>query len=115
MGTAVCTKLKDMYFGRVASERKKEIFRSLRSGRPMPMLYLITFCENGSDQLEILPSYVLLQETVRRRLPLIAGAALGKNEAVEVVAQIASDARRKTGGCRLQEFLLQQSEAEELR
>lgn len=115
MGTAVYTKLKSMYFGEEASRRTQEILSALKEGKTMPGLYLITFAQSGTEQLDIVPSFTLIQKTVRRRLPVIAGAAIGRSEAMELVAEMASEAMKETGDCRLQEYLLQRYGTEELR
>ena len=115
MGTAAYTKLKNMYFGETAAGRKPDIFSALQEGKPVAELYLITFAQNPEEQLDIVPSHMLVQKNIRRRLPVIAGAAIGRREALELVEKMASDAMIHTGGCRLQEYLLQTGGTEELR
>ena len=108
MGAEPFRSLKTLYCGKNAAARKEEILETIRKGKPMPGLYLITFASNGIDQLDILPFYAALQRHVRDRHPVLAGICLGRQEAFETVAEMAADAYRSTGACRLQSFLLRQ-------
>ncbi len=112
MGAAPVRRLNDLYFGPSAEEKRKEILNALEEGRPLPALYLITFASNSTDQLDILPSYMLRLKSVRKRLPLLAGAAFGRQEALELVGRIASEAYKQTGACMLQSFLLRRDAGE---
>ena len=115
MDTPEYKRLKNMYFSDSARDRKDEILHSVVTGKALPGLYLITFSANRKEQLDIFPAYILLQKRVRIRLPLLAGAAFGRQEAMELVASMASDAYKRTGACHLQEYLLQMSEVVQMR
>ena len=106
MGTESRGSLNTLYLCDRASPRREEVLRAVRDRRPYAGLYLITFASNGIDQLDILHSLFLRQQTVRDRLPLIVGAAFGREEAFRTVEQIAADAYRTTGACDLKAFLL---------
>lgn len=112
MGASEYTRLKKMYFSKEAADRKEEILQSVIKGKPLSGLYLITFSTNANEQLDIFPSYILLQKSVRNRLPLLVGAAFGRQAAMELVADMASDAFKTTGTCKLRDFLLQKNKVE---
>ena len=107
MGAEPFQSLKKIYYGKQAAERKEEILDAIRQKKMFPGLYLITFASNGIDQLDILPCYAILQKHVRERHPVLAGVCIGRQEAFDTVAEIASDAYRRTGACHLQSFLLE--------
>lgn len=106
MGAEPFQSLNTLYYGKQASARKDELADAVRKGKFVPGLYLITFASNGIDQLDILPCYAALQKHVKKRKPVLAGICLGRQEAFETIAEMASDAYRQTGACHLQDFLL---------
>lgn len=110
MGAEPFRSLKNLYYGEKAAEKKEEIARSIRAGKPLPGLYLILFASNGVDQLDIIPSYFALRKHITERRPVLAGICFGRQEAFETVERMAADAFRVTGACRLQSFLLDREE-----
>ena len=95
----------NLYVGKKASRYAEKIRRRVNKGRYMNDLYLITACENGYDQLEILDGACLMQPEVVERLPLIIGIALGKKEAIGLVAEIADTAYRVDEKKDIREYL----------
>ena len=98
--------LTHLYIGQKAAGMEKKIRRAVAGGKHIPPgIHLITLAANGIDQLDILPLYYLKQKTLRERLPVIAGFANGREEALSVVMKMASDAFRSTGTCNLRTWL----------
>lgn len=106
MGAEPFQRLKTVYYGKSAADRKEELLEAIRNKKAVPGLCLITFASNGIDQLDILPFFAAMQKHVLDRRPVLAGICLGRQEAFETVAQMAADAYRETGSCHLQSFLL---------
>lgn len=90
--------------GKVRKDYRKHL-RKLKSGRPAFGLYLLTYAVHPEDQLDILNAEMLHLPLIRERLPEIVGLALGKEEAMEVVAAIAEETFQQTGKCDLRSFL----------
>ena len=84
---------------------ERKIRRAVTRGRNIPGIHLITLASNGTDQLDILPLYYLKQKELRDRLPVVAGFANGREEALEVVARMMTDAFRHTGTCDVRTWL----------
>ena len=97
MGLGSTQNLKRFYWGEKALDHEADVQRTLSGNAVLPGLYLITLAQNPSEQLDILPSYNLLQPTVRRRLPHVVGAAMGREEAFALVEEMARDIFRSTG------------------
>jgi hypothetical protein len=83
----------ELFVGIKAGERTDELIEQAEAGRPPLTLYLVTLAANGIDQLDIVPAISLRHRlTSQRRLPMIVGLAIGRNEAIEVVGEISRQA-----------------------
>ncbi|MDO4621670.1 MAG: hypothetical protein Q4B22_01835 [Eubacteriales bacterium] len=106
MGTEKREYLKNLYIGEQAQEQKRAVMRAIARGRSFPGLYLITIAASESEQLDIWSSLYLNRQDPNQPIPLIVGAAMGKEEAFRVVERIARDSFLATGACDLKEYLL---------
>ena len=106
MGTKKTKYVNNMYVGAIAATQRKEIDRAIRRGTFIPGLYLITFAANGYDQLDIMHARYLLEKRVRKELPLIAGIAIGRDEAFGLIERMGADCFAATGGLDLQAYLM---------
>jgi hypothetical protein len=106
MGAAKIKRLNHMYFSESAGRHLPMINRALDLGLPFPGLYVITFASNDIDQLDIMEAKYLLKRSVKKRLPVVAALAMGRQDAFELVRTLAEEAYRKTGGCDLVNYLL---------
>ena len=97
--------LAHLYIGKTAAGMEKKIRRAVEKGKTIDGIRLITLSSNGTDQLDILPLHWLKQKALRESLPVIAGFANGREEALRVVAQMVTDAVRSTGKCDLRTWL----------
>ena len=95
-----------LYIGKTAAGMEKKIRRYVERGKDIPGVRLITLASNGVDQLDIIPLLCLKQKIVRERLPVIAGLAGSREEAIEVVREMIGDAVRDTGSCDLRSWLV---------
>ena len=73
------------YYRGASIKNISKIRLKLIQGKPVPGIYLITLSENPHNQLEILPTLTLVQETAARICPEIVGIAKGKEEALELI------------------------------
>ena len=94
-----------LYIGKQAAGMERKIRKAVAKGRNIPGIHLITLASNGTDQLDILPLYYLKQKELRDRIPVIAGFANGREEALEIVSQMMTDAFLHTGKCDLRAWL----------
>lgn len=70
------------------------ILYSLRRSIPVLHLYCIVYFED-KERLEILSSYELFQDRNRERQGMIAGVAMGRKEAIDLLVYMAEEARRQ--------------------
>lgn len=70
------------------------ILYSLRRSIPVLHLHCIVYFED-KERLEILSSYELFQDRNRERQGIIAGVAMGRKEAVDLLVYMAEEARRQ--------------------
>lgn len=107
MGTQKIKFSDRLFLGTRAEERETEIRRALRKGAWFPGLFLITYPLNEAEQLDIIEAKYLRNDIILRTLPPVVGLAVGKREAYEVIAQIASDTFQATGSCDMKTYLRQ--------
>ncbi len=87
----------DLYLGEQARKKKRKLMAQVNRGRFYPGLYLITEAANGVDQLDIMDSKTILVKRVRELLPPIVGMAIGYEEALLVLQEMAKETYEKTG------------------
>jgi len=81
------------------------ILRKLNRGKLTKSCFLITLA-NGSEQLEIYPSYVLIQKYYRDLNMEVVGMASSMDDAMAFVGRMAEEAFETTGDCRIKDFLM---------
>ena len=96
---------KNLYVGKTAKGREKNIKYQVNKGGSLPEFYLITYAANEKDQLDIIESKYLVPKQVQNTLPEIIGVALGYQEAIEIIQKITIEAFENTGNCDLRYFL----------
>ena len=107
MGSRSQHYLSHLYLGPEARAEEDRVLAAVREKRPLLGLYLITLSYKETEQLEIVPSYLLKERSIRDKLPCIVGAAKGRSEAFSLVETMVADAYRETGKVRLPDYLLQ--------
>ena len=90
---------KGLYISPSIKDKRKKIMWKLRTGRPQPMIYVISLAKN-SDLLEIYHSGMLKQKYYKKKenMPYIVGLAAGYEQAVSLVTEILEDVFQRTGG-----------------
>ena len=94
-----------LYTGKKIRPRLGEVIGKLNDGIPVSNVYLITRATSPHNQLDIISSFYLLQKTVERRLPEVVGLALGREEAIELVADIVREVYEATGEAEIKDYL----------
>lgn len=96
-----------LYVGENVKKKFEHFQKKLEKGKPVPGLYLITLPSGECDQLEIINSFYLLQNTVYRRCPMIMGIAKGYEEACNLVISMTEECFTHTGTGNIKEYLMQ--------
>lgn len=90
---------KRLYMSPSIKAKRKKIMWKLRTGRPQPMIYVVSLAKND-DLLEIYHSAMLKQKYYKKKenRPYIVGLAAGYEQAVSLVTDILEDVFQRTGG-----------------
>ena len=95
-----------LYMGEKAKKNRFSILQKLRNGKLQPGVHVIVPASGERNLLDILPSYVLLQDHYKSQEELlILGVGADYFEALEVAGKIVHDIYRITGGFELKDFL----------
>ena len=95
--------LKKLYLGESIARKKSRIIRGLNSGKLMPGIYVICLSASDQDLLDLIPSFMLFRESVKKRK--VVGLAASKQEAYQVCQKIVEDVYDKTGTYDIRSFL----------
>lgn len=92
--------------GKKAEKNRFTILQKLRRGKLQPKVHVIVPASGEQNVLDILPSYVLLQEHYKAQEELlILGIGADYFEALEVAGKIVHDIYHTTGGFVLKDYL----------
>lgn len=83
----------------------EKIIEKLQAGKPAWGIYLLTLSGNKNNLMEILPASMLMQRSFREICPDIFGIARGKENAIEMAAEILGNMYRSTGGFAVEEYM----------
>lgn len=96
---------KNLYMGTNARENCRRIIRKTKAGKLQHNIYLITLPSNEENQLDIIPANQLLQPYYKKQCVWIAGIAVGKEEALEVLLCMVQDVFLETGQAAVKAYL----------
>lgn len=94
---------KDFYVGEGLKNPDK-LKKKIEDGKLTFGIYLITLSDNPDNLLEIIPAAMLLQKTCYELCPEIIGMARGKDDAIDMVADIVMEIYRATGAFQVKEY-----------
>ncbi len=100
-----CEKL---YMGNRAKENRWRIIWKTDHGKLQNNVYLLTLPSNEENQLDIISANQLLQPHYRKKTFWIAGIAVGKEEAIEVLSDMVQDVLKDMGQVSLRDYLKKQ-------
>lgn len=91
-----------LYMGEEAEKKRKKLMRQMERKHPSPGVYAVTLASNGTDLLDVLPSFMLMRDDIFERE--ILGLAVTKDEAYEVCEQIIMDVYKETGDFKVRSY-----------
>lgn len=86
-----------LYIGEKAEKKKQKIIRGIETGKFLLGTYVIMLPTAPGNQLDLIEAAELKQPYYKEKDIVIVGIASGKSEAVQVVADIVSEAVKETG------------------
>ena len=98
----------DLYIGYNLLDKKNQVIKKIKKGKPMFNKYVITLPQNDYDTLELYPSNVLIQKWYMNSDLGVVGIAEGKEEALDMMTLIIMECYERTGGCKVKDFILEQ-------
>ena len=99
---------KDLYVGYNLLDKKRQVIRKIKNGKPQFNKYVIALPFNDYDVLDIYPSYVLMQKLYKQSDMVIVGICEGIEEALDMMQLIIMDCLCDTGGVKVKEYILEQ-------
>lgn len=98
---------KKLYYGRLAGLQSKTLLRTLKRRKWLPGVYVIALSRNDGELLEIYDTSQFVQPPFKQKLKhmRVAGIAIGRSEAFELVRTMIDDAYRLTGDFDLAKYL----------
>jgi hypothetical protein len=103
---------KDLYVGYNLLEKKRQVIRKIKNGKPQWDTYVITLPQNDYDTLEIYPSNILRQKWYRDSDMLVVGIAQGREEALDMMQLIVMDCLHDTGEVKVKKYIMNKMETE---
>lgn len=99
---------RNLYIGFRAKEKIRRIIWKTRHGKLQNNVFLLTLPTNEENLLDIIPANILLQPYFKRKEVWIAGIAVGREEAMEVLEVMVQKVLEETGQVNLKEYLKKQ-------
>ena len=96
---------KNLYLGEGIAPKARQTINKIKKNKPTIDVYVIAFAANPEDQLDVIPSWELLQKGYPTEHLRIIGLAKGKKEALQLVTKLADEVYQKTGDVRIVEYL----------
>ena len=95
---------KKLYVDDEISMHKRKTIKKLKHNKFMLGVYVIALSENPQDQLDIIPSYVLMQKAYREMELVVAGIASSRENAIELLNKMVMDCLNETGDVSLRGY-----------
>lgn len=96
---------KNLYLGETIAPKARQIMKKINKNKPVMDVYLITLPSNPAEQLDLIPSWVLLQKGYPTEHIRVVGMAKGREEAMQLVVTLAEEVYEKTGEANITEYL----------
>lgn len=97
----------DLYVGYSLLDKKRQVMKKIKNGKPQFNKYVIALPFNDYDVLDIYPSNVLTQKWYRESDMVIVGIAEGKEEAMDMMQLIVMDCLGETGGLKVKQYIME--------
>ena len=99
---------KNLYLGEGVQDHATKIINRIKKNKPTIDVYVIALASNADNQLDLIPSWELLQKGYPKENLRIIGLAQGKQEALQVVTDLVDEAYQKTGNANVLEYFKQE-------
>lgn len=93
-----------LYLDDEISKNKRKIIKNLKHNKLTLSVYVMVLSENEDDQLDIYPSYVLLQKVYRDRELTVVGIASDMENSKGLLVKMTEDCLKETGKVSLKEY-----------
>ena len=103
----------DLYVGYNLLDKKRQVIRIIKNGKPQLNKYVITLPQNDYDTLEIYPSNILNQKWYRDSDMVVVGITEGMEEAMDMIQLIIMDCLNDTGEVKVKKYIMSKMEAGE--
>ncbi len=96
-----------LYIGEGIKERKLDKIKKKLETKPLlSNVYVLTFAQNSSDQLEFFDARLLAQSFYKDYPLQVVGIAKDYTDALKLVERIVQECLDSRGDCRLKEYLV---------
>ena len=96
---------KNLYMGEEIAPKARKIINKIKKNKPTIDVYVIALASNPKNQLDIIPSWELLQKGYPTDSVRVIGLAQGKKEALQLVTSLVDEVYQKTGDVKILEYL----------
>ena len=96
---------KNLYLGEEIAPKARKIINKIKKNKPTIDVYVIALASNPKNQLDIIPSWELLQKGYPTDCVRVIGLAQGKKEALQLVTSLVDEVYQKTGDVKILEYL----------
>lgn len=103
----------DLYVGYNLLDKKRQVIRKIKNGKPQLNKYVITLPQNDYDTLEIYLSNILNQKWYRDSDMVVVGITEGMEEAMDMIQLIIMDCLNDTGEVKVKKYIMSKMEAGE--
>ena len=103
----------DLYVGYNLLDKKRQVIRKIKNGKPQLNKYVITLPQNDYDTLEIYPSNILNQKWYQDSDIVVVGITEGMEEAMDMIQLIIMDCLNDTGEVKVKKYIMSKMEAGE--
>ncbi len=99
---------RNLYLTEGVHQKKQTLIEKIEKNAGLPGIYMVTLAANGRDLFDIFSADLLFQTPLHGHCPMIIGIARGKEEAVDLAAQLALAAYQKNGDFNIRKYLRDQ-------
>ena len=96
---------KNLYLGEEIAPKARKIINKIKKNKPTIDVYVIALASNPQNQLDLIPSWELLQKGYPTDRVRVIGLAQGKKEALQLVTSLIDEVYQKTGDVKILEYL----------
>ena len=99
---------KNLYLGETIAPKARQIVNKIKKKKLTLDVFVIALASNPQNQLDVIPTWELLQPGYPTEEIGIIGIAQGKKEALELVTTIVDEVYQNTGDVKITEYLRNQ-------